>query len=316
MPAASASGLRARFEALTAPPTPAVAVEIAAGHVAVGRLRAAGSGHLHGLRAGARSLAPGAVVASAVRTNLTDAAAVADPLRVLLEELGADDAQVTLLVPDLTARLALLTFEQLPAKSEELESLARFRLRKSLPFAEEQAVISCQPLTATRLLVAFADRARMDEYEDCLEQAGARAAAVLPAGLACLGAHPVLDDGALLLRADSGCLTSAFCRHGRIEFFRALEIGVAPVFEDAFPSVAYFRDALETGAEAAPATPVLFTSGLPAELTARLAQESPWATWQAAEIQASGLDTVGGDDGGSSADALLAVAGALRGRFA
>ncbi|MGH9413388.1 MAG: hypothetical protein ACRD0Y_06565 [Terriglobales bacterium] len=315
MPAASPSGLRARLDAFLAAPTPTVAVEIAAGYVAAGRLRAAGTGHLHGLRAWARSLPAGAIAASAVRTNVADGGAVAEILRALLDDAGGEGAQVTLLVPDLTARLALLTFEQLPAHPEELVPLASFRLRKSLPFAEEHAVISCQPLTATRMLVAFADRARIAEYEDCLERAGARAAAVLPAGLACLAAHAVLDDAALLLRADSGCLTSAFCRHGRIEFFRALEIGAAPVFEDAFPSVAYFRDALESGAEATPLSPVLFTSGLPPALSARLAEESPWATLQAAEVPVANPED-GPEGDVASADHLLAVAGALRGRFA
>ncbi|MGH9468543.1 MAG: hypothetical protein ACRD1Y_14420 [Terriglobales bacterium] len=312
MPAPAASGLRARWDSFTAAPTPSAAVEIACGRVAVARARAAGSGHWHGLRAAASTLPDGAVVASAVRTNLPDPAPVADALRLLLEELDLEGAHLMLLVPDLTARLALLSFDRLPPRAAELEPLARFRLRKSLPFAEEQAVISCQPLSPTRLLVAFAERTRLHEYEDCLEQAGARAASVLPAGLASLAAHPRLDDAALLLRADSGCLTSAFCRHGRIEFFRALEIGAAPALEDVFPSVAFFRDALESGG-AVPAltgTPVLFTSGLPEALTARLAEEAPWAEVQTAELPAPLEDSAlrPGD--------VLAVTGALRSRFA
>ncbi|MGH9476888.1 MAG: hypothetical protein ACRD1C_11235, partial [Terriglobales bacterium] len=277
---------------------------------AAGRVHAAGGGGLEGWRAAVRPLPVGAVVASAVRPNLPDAALVAAALRPLLESLDALSLPATLLLPDLTARLAVLRFDELPAKASELEPLARFRLRKSLPFAEEQALMSCQPLGGGRLLVAFADRARIAEYEDCLLAAGVRAAVVLPAGLACLASQPALDDAALLLRADSGCLTSAFCRQGRIEFFRALEIGDAPTFDDVFPSVAFFRDAVEgLPAAAQPGASVIFTAGLPGPVRAQLAAEAPWALLRSVEVPDATVP-------GESPEVLLAIAGALRGRFA
>ncbi|MGH9488768.1 MAG: hypothetical protein ACRD04_14430 [Terriglobales bacterium] len=300
--------LRARFEAFTAAPTPVLAVEIAAGHVAAGRRQGSGSGKLEGVRVGARALAPGLVRASAAQANLADAAAIAAELRPLLGALEGAGGEVTLLLPDLTARLAVLSFDALPAKTAELEPLARFRLRKSLPFAETQAVMSCQPLSGTKLLVAFADRARVDEYENCLEAAGAHAATVLPSGLACLAAHAALEDASLLLRADSGCLTSAFCRQGRVEFFRALEIGAAVDFDAVFPSVAYFRDDWEACGHAG--EPLLFTAGLSEGLRQQLAEEAPWARLREAEAAVAVLP-----DSVQESGALLAVAGALRGRF-
>jgi len=288
--------LRARFDELTAPPTPALAVEIASGRAAAARMD---SGQV---RAASRPLPASAVTASAVKANLNDAHAVALQLRALLESMGGLGAEVTLLVPDLTARVSVLDFDLLPGRADELRALAHFRLRKSLPFADEQMVLSCQRLSPTRLLVAFADRARLAEYEDCLEAAGARAAIVLPSGLACLAALPALHHGALLLRAEPGCLTSAFAWNGQPEFFRALELGAAATFDDAFPSVAFFRDRVEN-APLGPATADtpwrLVTSGLAPELETRLADETPWATLQRAESTEN-----------------LAVTGAVRGRFA
>lgn len=299
MPSAALSRLAARFDALTAPPTPAVAVEFAAGRVVAGSTAAGGAP-----RIAVRMLPEGAIAPSAVRPNLADPAAVVGPLRALLESVGAVDAAVALLVPDLTARVSVLDFDVLPARREELEPLARFRLRKSLPFAEEQAVISCQVLSPTRLLVAIADRARLDEYEDCLEAAGARAATVLPSGLAALAAQPVLNHGALLIRAARGSLTTAFCWHERVEFFRAIEIQdhgaeAEASFEDVFPSVAFFRDRVESGGAGEPGPWVLYAAGARPELEARLREEIPWAELRPAETP---------DE--------LAVAGALRGRFA
>lgn len=297
--------LIAKLDEFTAPPPAELAVEIAPGRVVAARREG------DNLRAQALPLPADAVQPSAVKQNLRDAAGIAGQVRAAVAALGGA-SEAVLLVPDLTGRLSVLEFDSLPAKREELAPLARFRLRKSLPFAEEQAVISCQPLSPTRLLVAFGDRARLDEYEDCLEAAGVRAAAVLPSGLTALAADPALEHGALLLRAEPGCLTSAFCWQGRIEFYRALEISAPdgmPIFDDVFPSVAYFRDRVEQAPEAGAGGWLLYTAGLPEELQARLQGEAPWATVRAAQFPAAKTT-------GVPAAQLLAAAGALLGRFA
>jgi hypothetical protein len=277
--------LAAKFDAWVAPPTAEVAVEFAAGRLSAGR----------GERVGVLELPPGAVAPSAVRPNLADPATLTASLRHLLETCAGIGAEVALLLPDLTARVSVLDFDRLPPRRDEHAALARFRLRKSLPFAEDQAVVSTQPLSSTRLLVAVADRARLDEYENCLEAAGAHAATVLPSGLACLAADPVLNHAALLIRAEQGSLTTAFCWSERLDFFRVIEVQSAASFDDIFPSVAFFRDKVEA---AAITQPILYASGLGPELESRLRDEIAWATLRVAP-----------------APAELAVAGALRGRF-
>lgn len=278
--------LKARLEDLVAAPTPPAAVEFASGRIAAGRL---------GGTIQARALRPQTITPSAIHANLADAAALAEQLRPLLEAAGALGADVSLLVPDLTARVSVLDFDVLPTRREEIDALARFRLRKSLPFADEQAVISSQMLSPTRLLVTVADRVRLDEYENCLEAAGARAALVLPSGLTCLAAQPALDHGALLIRAEPDCLTTAFCQQGRVEFYRAIELSAPASFEDVFPSVAFFRDRVGDGGDAR----LLLTAGASAELQARLREEVPWAQVRPISVPEE-----------------MAIAGALRGRFA
>jgi hypothetical protein len=301
-----AARLLAKLDELTAPPAAELAVEIAPGRVVAARREG------DSLRIEVAALPAEAVQPSAVKPNLRDADAIAAQARAALAKVGSTGGEAALLVPDLTARLSVLEFDALPAKREELAPLARFRLRKSLPFGEEQTVISCQTLSPTRLLVAFGDRARLDEYEDCLEAAGLQAATVLPSGLAALAADPALDHGALLLRAEPGCLTSAFCWQGRIEFYRALEVSTPdgmPSFEDVFPSVAYFRDRVEQTPETAGGGWLLYAAGLPTALQARLQEEAPWATVRAAQLPAAKAM-------GVPAAHVLAAAGALQGRFA
>lgn len=298
--------LAARIDAWTAAPNPPLAIEFAARGLAASRQSASGAQIV------SRALAPGLVAPSAVRPNLVDPEAVASSLRALLAavDVGAGNAEaLTLLVPDLTARLSILDFDMLPARRDELAPLARFRLRKSLPFAEEQAVISCQALSPTRLLVAVADRARIDEYENCLEAAGIQAGVVLPSGLACLAAEPGLDDRTLLIRAEAGSLTTAFSRSGTLAFFRVVELTAPATFDDVFPSIAFFRDHTEateavagsalSSEDPAETTLALYAAGLSAELQARLRREFPALALRVA-----------------AAPEQLAVAGALRGHFA
>lgn len=286
------SGLAARWEAWTAPATPALAVEISAAGVRAARRAGPGAPErvLH------RPLPAAAVVPSAVRVNINDSDAVTAALRALLAAAGWSGHALTLLVPDLAARVSVLDFDALPSRREELVPLARFRLRKSLPFPDEFAAISCQVLGSQRLLVAVADRRRLDEYETCLEAAGAAAALVLPSSLTCLAALPAFDHAALLLRREGQALTTAFCWQERLDFFRVLELTAEPTLDDLFPSIAFFRDRTEAGHEL---RPLLLGAGLDPALESQLQSEVPWADWRRLEQPAD-----------------LAVLGALRGRFA
>ncbi|MGH9393003.1 MAG: hypothetical protein ACRD1E_02450, partial [Terriglobales bacterium] len=120
------------------------------------------------------------------------------------------------------------------------------------------------------------------------------------------------------------CLTTAFCLLGQPAFFRARELGLergsseaGPVagFDDVFPSVAYFRDRIEAENAALAAdgeTWKLVSVGLPPALELRLAQEAPWARVEAATVGGAAAPAAGAADAGE----ILAVAGALRGRFA
>lgn len=292
-------------------PPPQVAVEMAASHLIVARGDLP-SGQV--LQIASKALPPGWLTPSLTHPNLAEPEAIAEMLRGLLEQVGGVGQETILLAPDLTARVALLEFEQIPAKPAELDTLVRFRLRKTLPFDADQAALSCQVLGRApeqKVLVTVAERARLDEYEQCLDAAGAHAGLLMPSSLAAMAASPALEHDCLLLRAVHGCLITAFAWNGVLQLYRVLETDAAgPGYDDIFPSVAFFRDFRESHAEEADTSaaetnlPRIITAGLSDAVMEQLRAETAWAAI------APGLPAQA-DAKAAPAAHLLSVAGAL-----
>lgn len=300
-----------RFKYWFNSPPPQIAVEFAASHLVVARGDVQ-SGQV--LQLAAKALPQGLITPSLTHPNLAEPEAIASLLRGLLEQTGGSGQEVILLAPDLTARVALLEFEQVPAKPAELDALVRFRLRKTLPFDADHAALSCQVLGRApeqKILVTVAERARLDEYEQCLEAAGAQAGIVRPASLAAMTASPALAHDCLLLRAVDGCLTTAFAWDGVLQLYRVLETGDAgPSYDDIFPSLAFFRDFREAHVEEVNGDPAeadrprVITAGISEEVIEQLRAETAWASF------VPGLPAQM-DAKAAPAAHLLSVAGAL-----
>ncbi len=260
--------------------------------LAIGPQRVAGLRRLPGgpapQRGALAALPPGAVQPSAQHPNLAQPEPVRAAIEQVLETLGGRGSEVILLLPEMTARVTLLEFEQLPAQAAELQQLVRFRLRKSLPFDPEEAALSLTVVSGraaaakeapAQVLAAIADRHRLDEYEDVLEAAGARAAMVMPAALAALAALPELRAGALLVKADACQLAAAFIWDGYPRFCRVVESGPdgQPEDSDLYTTLAYYRDFCEQQAGANGRRPQIIAAGLSPARLARLRQEQDWA---------------------------------------
>ncbi|MCU1383633.1 MAG: hypothetical protein JWL71_2330 [Acidobacteria bacterium] len=161
-------------------PAPAVAVAIAAGRVSAASLE---------WRAGApvvaanafESLPDGALVPSLTAANAHDRAAVVGALSRLLEKMGRP-RRIGLVLPDVVAKVSIVRFEQVPGKPQELEQLVRWQVRKSAPFAIEEAQVSYVPgLSAGdghEFVVTLAKRDVILEYEALCAEAGAHAGLV------------------------------------------------------------------------------------------------------------------------------------------
>ena len=159
---------------------PAVAVEIAAGRVSGATLEWRGGDAV--VAAHASELLPdGALVPSLTAANAHERPPVVAALTRLLEKLGRP-RRIGLIIPDVVAKVSIVRFEQVPAKAQDLDQLVRWQVRKSAPFAIEEAQVSYVPgLHAEdghEFIVTVAKRDVIQEYEALCAEAGAHAGLV------------------------------------------------------------------------------------------------------------------------------------------
>ena len=123
---------------LFAPARPSVAVEIASTRVAALRL-AAGSppAATHAVE----PLPQGAVVPGLTATNIVDQAVVVAAITRVLQAVGGS-RRVALVVPDALAKVSLVRFDQVPARTQDLEAMLRWQVRKSVPFRADEAQVT------------------------------------------------------------------------------------------------------------------------------------------------------------------------------
>ena len=207
----------------TAPP---VAVEIAAGRVAAASLERRGGQPVVSQHA-TELLPDGALVPSLTASNTHDRAAVMTALNRVLEKVGRP-RRIGLVVPDAIAKVSLVRFEQVPARSTDLDQLVRWQVRKSAPFPIEEAQVSYVPALrhpdGQEFLVSLARRDVIHEYEALCVEAGAHAGLVDLAtfnvvNVLLAGSAPPADDWLLVnVAADSASI--ALLRGPHVIFFR------------------------------------------------------------------------------------------------
>ncbi len=163
-------------------PVPEAAIELAPGRVSAALLSRRGR-DVAIAGCAIERLPEGALVASLTGQNVVDRAAVAGALKRACERLGATPARAALVVPDVVAKVSLVRFEQVPARGEDLEQLVRWQVRKSAPFAVDDAVVTFSPGAAAdgtgrEFVVAMARHATLREYEGVCEDLGMHAGLV------------------------------------------------------------------------------------------------------------------------------------------
>lgn len=135
-------------------------------------------------------LPPGTLNVSPTSSNLQNG----EPFRAALDRLvgvvPGKRATVALVIPDFAARMAVLDFDELPDDAQQRASLIRFRLRKSVPFAIDEAQVSYtlqqRDDSRAEVLAVAIDRNVLSEYEGVFVNAGFRVGLVTPSILACL----------------------------------------------------------------------------------------------------------------------------------
>jgi type IV pilus assembly protein PilM len=238
---------------------PTVAVEVAAHQVSAASIEYHSGTALVGTHA-TEPLPPGALVPSLTTSNIHNHPAVVDAVRRVLERTGRP-RRIGLIVPDLVAKVSFVRFEQPPARTADLEQLIRWQVRKTAPFAVDDAQVSFVPglkaADGQDFVVSLARRDIVEEYESICAEAGAHAGIVdlatfnvINAVLA--SATPVLASGAdadwLLVNIAPEYATIAILRGTHLIFFRnrvADEEGTLP--DLVHQAAMYYEDRLSGG---------------------------------------------------------------------
>jgi len=240
---------------MDATPHPALAIEIAADRVAAARWTRIRS--LDGFAV--EMLPPGAIVPSAVETNIVNVAAVKSAFKNVCSRVSASDEDVALLVPDPVIRVFVQHFDDFPRSAQEAIPMLRWKLKKSVPFEVDETLISYMrqaPRDAgVDVLTALARLRIIREYEALAEGMGLRAGVVLSSSLAAI---TLLDHNkaALMARISGTSLTTVIVREGILGGYRctelpanAAELTPQTLLEEIFPVAAYYQDTWQEGVQ-------------------------------------------------------------------
>jgi type IV pilus assembly protein PilM len=187
-------------------------------------------------------LAPGVLVPSPVKDNVTDPDALAAAVAKLTPPGSGRRRHAALILPDNSLRLAVLDFESIPAKEEERQSLIRFRMRKTLPFDIDEAAFSYFVQAGNKVIVAVAPVEVIARYEAPFRAANLHAGLVTSSSLAMLELLPV-KGSILVAHRSPGALTVLALRDGILTLARTLELTQnADLSDDLYPTLIYLED--------------------------------------------------------------------------
>ena len=233
---------------LDALPHISLAIEVASERVAAARWSRTGS--LDGYAV--ESLPAGALIPSAVETNIVNSAAAKAAVANVCDRLRARDEDVALILPDTVIRVFVQHFEEFPRSAAEAEPMLRWKLKKSVPFEADETVISYMrqaPREAGLDVVTALARLRIiREYESLVEGISLYPGVVLSSSLAAIS---LLDDEkpTLLARVSGSTLTTAIVRGDILCGYRCTELpargaDLTPqmLLEEIFPVAAYYQD--------------------------------------------------------------------------
>jgi type IV pilus assembly protein PilM len=198
-------------------------------------------------------LPAGALVPSLTGQNLVDRAAVVAAIKAVIDRIGRPK-KVALVVPDLSTRVSLVRFDQLPASREDLDQLIRWQVKKSAPFPIEEASLTWTPGSQAidgghEFVVALARRDVIREYESACESAG------LHAGLVDLSTFSVVNcflaggrvptGDWLVVQVRSDYTSIAIMRGADVIFFRNKGEGEGDTLADlVHQTTMYYQDRL------------------------------------------------------------------------
>ena len=174
-------------------------------------------------------IAAGVVTPALNAVNVHNEAALVAALKTVADRLAPRPKRVALILPDSVAKVSLLRFDKIPPKTQELDQLIKWQMRKAAPFRIEDAQLSWAEGTPIQgggheYVVVVARRDIIEGYERACDAAGLHAGIVDLASLslvnALLATQPDAAGDSLVVHAAADYTTLAVVRGGRVIFFR------------------------------------------------------------------------------------------------
>jgi len=238
-----------RLKHLVQEPPPAMAFEISEAGIASSRVAPNAALEFRPLKEGVLSVSP-------LKENVTDPDELASAVRGIWASQGSRKRRdVALILPDYCTRIAVLDFDEFPSDAKEQLSLVRFRLKRSVPFDVEAAVVGywAQPGTEKKcdVLSIVAPLEIIARYEAPFRSAGLNPGLVTTSILATLELAP--EAGLSVLAKISGrVLTLVVRQNSLVKLVRCLEVASQELDDIAavlLPTFVYVEDNLQGAAE-------------------------------------------------------------------
>ena len=232
------------FKSLLQDPPPAMVFEISEAGIAAARLGSRTELEFQPLREGTLTVSP-------LRENVADP----DDFMAAVRALSATQAarkrkDVALILPDFSARISVLDFDNFPTDAKEQASLIRFRLKRSVPFDVETAALSYSVQTGANkkvdVVVVIAPLEIVARYESPFRTAGMNPGLVTTSALAALELAP---EGALsvLAKLTGRVLTVLVREKATLKLVRCVEMPSADLEDVAsvlIPTFVYAEDSM------------------------------------------------------------------------
>jgi len=205
--------------------------------------------------AGFARFEPGVLLVSPLHDNIQQPQVLLDHIQALAPANGHRKRRAAVILPDYCARVAVLDFDTFPSNPEEQQALVRFRLKKSVPFEVDTAVVSYieQPRASTKtgakveILAAVISSDIVVQYEAPFRAAGFHPGLVTTSSLAAL--NLLAPDGiSLLVKLSGRVLSVLVLQENAVNLARCIEMegGRQEDIESVLhPTIAYVEDELK-----------------------------------------------------------------------
>lgn len=196
---------------------------------------------------------PGVLLVSPVHDNVQKPDSLSAQIEAVAPANGNRKRRAALILPDYAARVAVLDFDSFPSAAEDQRALVRFRMKKSVPFDVDNAMVSFSPQTVSgksgskiEVLVAVMATEIVLRYESPFREAGFIPGFVTTSALAML--NIISPDGVtLIVKLNGSTLTAIVLDGSMVKLVRCVEIAAVTQEElesVVLPTLAYIEDEL------------------------------------------------------------------------